>query len=185
MKFHIQPKFCFYSLIDKKKCHYSLIDKGAAAPSYTTQTALIHGISGCESFDLQQMATVLNAYPNLFARKTKMLPFGEWTWCRAQLWRGSWFSVSPDWYMELLTRAIYHTGTVTMKFYETRQCRQISFITRGQFWPSGIVIACVCGSVCPCVSVYVYQSRACPHDNSSPIQARITKLGPEMQNILV
>ena len=23
--------------------------------------------------------------------------------------------------------------------------------TRGQFWPSGIVIACVCGSVCPCV----------------------------------
>ena len=155
MKFHIQPKFCFYSLIDKKKCHYSLIDKGAAAPSYTTQTALIHGISGCESFD------------------------------RAQLWRGSWFSVSPDWYMELLTRAIYHTGTVTMKFYETRQCRQISFITRGQFWPSGIVIACVCGSVCPCVSVYVYQSRACPHDNSLPIQARITKFGPEMQNILV
>ena len=25
--------------------------------------------------------------------------------------------------------------------------------TRGQFWPSGIVIACVCGSVCPCVCV--------------------------------
>ena len=55
--------------------------------------------------------------------------------------------------------------------------------TRGQFWPSGIVIACVCGSVCPCV--YVYQSRACPHDNSSLIQARITKFGPEMQNTLV
>ena len=36
-------------------------------------------------------------------------------------------------------------------------------------------------SVCPCV----YQSRACPHDNSSPIQARITKFGPEMQNTLV
>ena len=53
--------------------------------------------------------------------------------------------------------------------------------TRGQFWPSGIVIACVCGSVCVCV----YQSRACPHDNSSPIQARITKFGPEMQNTLV
>ena len=59
--------------------------------------------------------------------------------------------------------------------------------TRGQFWPSGIVIACVCGSVCPCVCmcVCVYQSRACPHDNSSPIQARITKFGPEMQNTLV
>ena len=51
--------------------------------------------------------------------------------------------------------------------------------TRGQFWPSGIVIACVCGSVC------VYQSPDCPHDNSSPIQARITKFGPEMQNTLV
>ena len=59
----------------------------------------------------------------------------------------------------------------------------IFFFTRGQFWPSGIVIACVCGSVCPCVCVY--QSRACPHDNSSPIQARITKFGPEMQNTLV
>ena len=57
------------------------------------------------------------------------------------------------------------------------------FITRGQFWPSVIVIACVCGSVCPCVCVY--QSRACPHDNSSPIQARNTKFGPEMQNTLV
>ena len=33
--------------------------------------------------------------------------------------------------------------------------------------------------------VCVYQSRACPHDNSSPSQARITKFGPEMQNTLV
>ena len=55
--------------------------------------------------------------------------------------------------------------------------------TRGQFWPSGIVIACVCGSVCVCMCVY--QSRACPLDNSSASQARITKFGPEMQNTLV
>ena len=48
------------------------------------------------------------------------------------------------------------------------------FITRGQFWPSGIVVACVCLCVCPSVR----QSRACPRDNSSPVQARITKLGP-------
>ena len=61
--------------------------------------------------------------------------------------------------------------------------RIITLFTRGQFWPSGIVIACVCGSVCPCVCVY--QSRACPHDNSSPSQARITKFGQEMQNTLV
>ena len=36
-------------------------------------------------------------------------------------------------------------------------------------------------SVCVCV----YQSLACPHDNSSPVQARITKFGPENQNTLV
>ena len=47
--------------------------------------------------------------------------------------------------------------------------------TQGQFWPLGIVIACVC----------VYQSLACPHDNSSPVQAWITKLGPQKQNTLV
>ena len=47
--------------------------------------------------------------------------------------------------------------------------------TRGQFWLSGIVIACMC----PCVR----QSWACLHDNSSQVQARITKFGPKMQNI--
>ena len=38
--------------------------------------------------------------------------------------------------------------------------------------------ASVC--VCVCVSVCVRQPPDCPRDNSSPIQARITKLGPEM-----
>ena len=56
-----------------------------------------------------------------------------------------------------------------------------NIFTRGQFWPSGIVIACVCVSVCPCV----YQSLACPHDNSSAGQARITKFGSEIQSTLV
>ena len=36
-----------------------------------------------------------------------------------------------------------------------------------------------------CVCVCVYQSLACPGDNSTLIQARITKFGPEMQNTLV
>ena len=53
--------------------------------------------------------------------------------------------------------------------------------TQGQFWLSGIVIACVCGSVITCV----YQSRACPHNNSSPVQARINKFGPDVQNTLI
>ena len=34
---------------------------------------------------------------------------------------------------------------------------------------------CLC--VCPCVCVCVYQSLACPHDNSSAVHARITKFG--------
>ena len=43
--------------------------------------------------------------------------------------------------------------------------------------------ASVC--VCPCVCQSVCQSLACPHDNSGPVQARITKFGPKMQKTLV
>ena len=53
----------------------------------------------------------------------------------------------------------------------------IAIFTRGQFWPSGIVVACVC----PCGR----QSRACPCDNLSLVLTRITKFEPDMQNILV
>ena len=63
---------------------------------------------------------------------------------------------------------------------DTNQQNKIEnyIFTRGQFWPSGIVFACVCVcmSVCPCVR----QSWACPCDNSSTVQARITKFGSEM-----
>ena len=58
-----------------------------------------------------------------------------------------------------------------------------SIFTRGQFWPSGIVVACVCVYVCVCLCVR--QSWACPSDNSSTVQAGITKFGPEKQNTLV
>ena len=77
--------------------------------------------------------------------------------------------------------------------------------TRGQFWPSGIVVACVCVcvclfvcpsvcpsvclsvclSVCPSVCLSVCQLLACPRDNSEPVQARIAKFGPKMQKTLV
>ena len=71
-----------------------------------------------------------------------------------------------------------------------RRCSNCSwvidnFITRGQFWPSGIVLACVCVSVCPCVLVCVYQSQACPHDNSPLVRARIIKFGTKVQKTLV
>ena len=57
------------------------------------------------------------------------------------------------------------------------------FFTRGQLWPSGIVVACVCLCVCACVCVR--QSSVCPDDNLSPAQATITKFGPEVQNTLI
>ena len=56
--------------------------------------------------------------------------------------------------------------------------KTLFFSTWGQFWPLGIVVACSCLYVCVCIS------RACPCHNSSPFQARITKLGP-MQWFLV
>ena len=55
--------------------------------------------------------------------------------------------------------------------------------TRGQFWPSGIVVACVC--VCVSVCLSVCQSLACPRDNSGPVQARVAKFSPKMQKTLV
>ena len=53
-----------------------------------------------------------------------------------------------------------------------------------QFLPEasfGLRVLSLPVSVCVCV----YQSLACLHDNSSPVQARITKFGPEKQNTLV
>ena len=40
---------------------------------------------------------------------------------------------------------------------------------------------CVCVRLCVCV----YQSLACPRDNSSPVRARTTKFGQEMQKTLI
>ena len=44
----------------------------------------------------------------------------------------------------------------------------------------GLRVLSSAASVGLSIRVCVYRSRACPHDNSSLIQARITKFGPEM-----
>ena len=44
---------------------------------------------------------------------------------------------------------------------------------------------CHCLRLCVCVCLSVCQSRVCPRDNSSPVQARITKFGVQMQKTLV
>ena len=46
--------------------------------------------------------------------------------------------------------------------------------TGSQFWPWGIVVACICPSVSPSM----IRHQLCPCDNSLPVQARITKFGP-------
>ena len=65
------------------------------------------------------------------------------------------------------------------------QLNAMILFTRGQFWPSGIVVACVCVCVCLSVCLSVCQSLACPDDNSGPVQARIAKFAPKMQKTLV
>ena len=49
----------------------------------------------------------------------------------------------------------------------------------------GLLVLSLHPSVYPCVRVSVYQSLACSHDNSRPVQARATKFGPNVQNTLV
>ena len=57
----------------------------------------------------------------------------------------------------------------------TKKTKHKTFFTWGQFWPPGIVVACVRPSVC---------CQVCPRDNSTPVQARLTKFGQKMQNTL-
>ena len=65
-------------------------------------------------------------------------------------------------------------------------CDKYNFIQiPDHFYPRPVLAFGYCHRLRLWVCVCVYQSRACPHDNSSPIQAQITKFGPEMQNTLV
>ena len=52
--------------------------------------------------------------------------------------------------------------------------------TWGQFWPSGNVIASICLCVRPSMC-----HQDCLRGNSRPVQARITKFEPKVQNTLV
>ena len=90
------------------------------------------------------------------------------------------FGVSWTWERIWCINHINYHKTFNLAFGKVRV-----FITRGQLWPSGIVVACVCLCVCVYVCVCVRQSSVCPDDNLSPAQATITKCGPEVQNTLI
>ena len=59
------------------------------------------------------------------------------------------------------------------------------FLPEASFCPLGVAIACICVRVCVpvCLRVSVCQPRAYPRHNSSPVQARVTKFGPEIRNV--
>ena len=62
--------------------------------------------------------------------------------------------------------------------------RHMHFLPQVSFGPQVLSLPAsvwVCVSMC----VRICQPQACPHHNSSPLQARITKLGSEMQNTLI
>ena len=53
------------------------------------------------------------------------------------------------------------------------------------FHPRPVLAFGYCRRVCLCMCVCVRQSQICPCDNLSPVQARITKFEPVVQNTLV
>ena len=85
-----------------------------------------------------------------------------------------------------------------MKLYWTKKKRRVFnrltfFITQQwngpvHFYPRPVLAFGYCHRLClcigPCVCVCMCQSLPCPHDKSSSVQARITKFGTEVQNIL-
>ena len=73
-------------------------------------------------------------------------------------------------------------GTESFWTEKTGLCIQI--VWRFPFYPRPVLAFGYCR--CPCPSVHPsVRHQVCPHDNSSPVQARITKFGPKMQNTLV
>ena len=100
-------------------------------------------------------------------QNTQILERGNWPPVHRPLW---W-----DWHP-----SIRESDNISRQLWEGF----IHIFTRGQFWPSGIVVP---ASVCLCVFVRVCarQPRACPRHKSSRIQARTTKFGQKVQNNLV
>ena len=61
----------------------------------------------------------------------------------------------------------------------------ISLTKIHNFFPRPVLAYGYCRCLCLSVCVSVRQSLACPRDNSGPVQARITKFGPKIQNSLI
>ena len=73
------------------------------------------------------------------------------------VWRWqNWFVVSGCHWSKKSLKKLFQESTLSPYNYDfperfVQQC-DLHFFTRGQFWPSGIVVACVCVSVSLCVN---------------------------------
>ena len=83
---------------------------------------------------------------------------------------------------------VYHSSLIEQHFLKWNRF-WLNMLGIAHFYPRPVLAFGYCHRlrlcVCPCVCVCVYQSLACPHDNSSAVHARITKFGWETQNTLV
>ena len=66
-----------------------------------------------------------------------------------------WFLAATKQLYEWYFLSVCPSVRLSVRLSVCPSVRLSHLFTRGQFWPSGIVIACVCGSVCPCVCVCV------------------------------
>ena len=96
-------------------------------------------------------------------------------------------------YWSLGRRGYFGVSNVVLVWAATKQlyewfspsvCPSVchTFLPEASF---GLRVLSLPASVCMCVCQSVCQSLACPRDNSGPVQARITKFGPKVQNNLV
>ena len=94
------------------------------------------------------------------------IPFKTWSWSSKILWEKTahsldWGMECPLWFYSLrdilhfMLYMIRRHGNVILIKFSLLVSPEFVIFTRGQFWPSGIVVACVCLSVCPSVHLCV------------------------------
>ena len=165
--------------------------KGSVCGVYTSLKPMIH-------FDSKQSQSIFNQnyYKNAMANNCKQCsiriishtttPLPKSYDCVAVYIAGRRTSlVVYGWWPQPPTKNTSYNWSKQKKFHLIKYLLTTFIFTRGQFWPSGIVVACVCLSVCVSVCVCVRQPRACPCHKSRRVQARTTKFGQKVQNNLV
>ena len=126
----------------------------------------------------------------------KPLPEPMLVYCQLDSWEQVTVNVESEFYNFHSTKCIWKCRLPKWRPFCPRgdelsniptwtDCREeVSIFTGGQFWPSGIVIACVFVSMCVSVHVCVNHEifRALTHYK---LKLWLAKFGPEVQNTLI